>query len=509
MPKSKQKVRSRVISGIEYGDHVVRIATVVTGRGGKFTLKAATEVLVATGRPGVSEDLRANRRQALTEAISQHSTSLGDVVVGISRNEVISRLFSLPTVNPLELDDMLDFEVANHLPFDHREAEVSHRILEQVGNSESRVLVVAARRSELYRVLEDLDEVGVETLRLEVDAHGCGYALAAQSGSEPAFVFHLDYHKSLIGLLVNGQLRYTRVLSKGLQTPLLDGDCPDFSSPSQDWSQPQSQWWNDLVLKLKRTLAAFGHEEFGQHPQRVFLSGPGSELPGLAEHLSEALAIPATVQPLVESCPDGVSPQTFAVSIGLAVEEALLTQHLNLVPDEIYIKRERAHQRQFLVNVATLAVINILLLVGWVGHAFWHKHQVIGVLQAKIAQIRPQVRDVDEIEKKLNTIAANIDRENSAFLVLKDIFELTRDRIKIDQVVFQKKDSIKMNLNTFEDRDLDDYVKDLSMSQYLAGAIDRGRTQNVDLSRQSDRYDVPYFKRVSNLSANLRSKDQK
>ncbi|MBW7940167.1 MAG: hypothetical protein H3C63_15595, partial [Candidatus Omnitrophica bacterium] len=160
---------------------------------------------------------------------------------------------------------------------------------------------------------------------------------------------------------------------------------------------------------------------------------------------------------------------------------------------------------QFLVNSVILLIFNLLLLGGWVGHSVWNKKQLAGIYQSKILAIQPQIKDIDVIDKKLKVINQNIDRQNSAFKVLSDLFERTPDKVKITQLTFKKSDSVVMNLETYTGADMDAYVKILGDSPYFAGTIERGRLETKDLSRMRGEYDIPNYQQVTGTTAILRT----
>ena len=132
MVKQAGKKKSGTVTGIEYGRSMVRVATLSLGRGGRVQVRSLSAASEKPARPGVVEDLREARIQALKEALSKHQRDLGTVIVGASRDEVVSRFVSLPSGEAAEIRDMLFFDVERHIPFSPDDAEISYRIVEQV-----------------------------------------------------------------------------------------------------------------------------------------------------------------------------------------------------------------------------------------------------------------------------------------------------------------------------------------------------------------------------------------
>ncbi|MCG3196682.1 MAG: pilus assembly protein PilM [Candidatus Omnitrophica bacterium] len=514
MAKKDVSRGARTVTGVEYGKRVVRVATLARGRTGKIALRALTQALVHPGRPGVAEDLHTGRRAALKEALAKHPKDLGDIILGLPREDVISRVVSLPSGEASEIREMLFFDVERYLPFPPDEGEISYRVLEQVGANESHVLMVAAKREELYEILNQIGEAGVEPLRLDVEAHGCGYAFAHANGEvrEGAYAFlHLDLQTSIIGLVKDRQLRFSRatpVSTEELGSASLN---VSFEEKPENWPEPQARWWSALLRNVKQTLAGFTHESLGAQPNHLLLSGPGSELPGLGSALEKALSLPVSRR---DPLPAGKVQEPllcYSSAIGLALEELEADHHINLVPEEIYHQRAAARKKQFTVNTLILMVFNIILFASWAGHSFWHKQQLIRIIEGKILALREPIRDIDEISAKLDVIHKNIDRENSAFKVLRDIFERTPDRVKIQKLQFTKSDSVTMDFDTFTRADLDNYVSILADSPHFAAGIkpiEYGQARTEDLSRRREAYDVPNIQKVTGLKATIKTSEK-
>lgn len=478
MVRQTGKSKSGVVTGIEYGTSMVRVATVTLGRGGRVNIRSLSSAPVRPARPGVREDLREARIQALKEALSKHQRDLGCVIVGTSRDEVISRFVSLPSGESSEIREMLFFDVERHLPFSPDDAEISYRVAEQVGANESRVLMVASKRSDLYKLLDDLDSIGVQPDRIDVDVHGCGYAYARNGvgGGEPFAVLDLDLKTSLISLIIDNNLRFSRAVSVGVGA-LREGESPlpTLQTDPNDWSEEVHEWWRGLVRNIVRSLAGFAHEEFGNPPKKLILTGMGSKIDGIAEALQRELELPVIVAEPVESAKGAENVAAYSCAIGLALEEIEKEHHINLIPEEIYERYAAAHRKRFAVNTGFLLFINLLLIGGWVGHSFWHKQQLIRIYESKIALIQPKISDIEEIQEKQKVIAENMDFENSAFKVVSDVFLRTRDRIRIRQLVFKKSDAVDLDLELYEPQDRVDYVTDLTASPHFCGSIDSGR----------------------------------
>jgi type IV pilus assembly protein PilM len=504
MAKPTPAKKPTTVTGIEYGDHAVRVAT-VSVRSGRTVVRSLSQAKVKTRRGGVKEEHRAAKIEALKEALANHSKDLGTVIVGIPREEVVSRTISLPSTEEAEVREMLFYDAERYLPFPAEEAEISYRILQQIGETESRIHVVGAKRSDLHKILEDLDAAGVQPERIDVDVHGCAYGSSrnGMADSEPYAVLHLDEMDSSVALVVDGQIRFSRSLPvgaravKGLERPI------DLARDPVSMPEEERSWWIGLERDLKRSLMVFAHDEFGVPAKRLFLCGPGSLLEGISAGLERATGLPVAVPSEVDASRVEEPVEDYATSIGLALEEAEEDHHINLIPEEVYEHYEAARRKRFLANSAMLLIINVGLLAGLAGHAVWDKTQTSRIIDLHIAKIQPHIRDIEKIAEQLKVIDENVDRENTAFRVMKELFEITPERVRIGQLTFAKSDSVEMDFETFELRDWNEYQNILSRSEYFQGSIKEGNATTKPYDPR--RWKFPQTLNVNGLKVFLRS----
>lgn len=107
------------------------------------------------------------------------------VIVGVPRREVVCRFIDVPNVGEDQLPGLLSFEIERHLPFPVEEACYSYRIISARGST-ARVLLMAAKRSDVERALARVEPLGLTPTAVDVSSMAATTALLFQKQGVPA-----------------------------------------------------------------------------------------------------------------------------------------------------------------------------------------------------------------------------------------------------------------------------------------------------------------------------------
>ena len=327
---------------------------------------------------GIPESEENQVRGSITEAIkSIQIPKKASVVLSISRSLLTTRqLEGLPIEglnNPAQLDNIVNFQAEEVLPFQLDEIVFDHYKAEEKANSLS-VELVAARRSDVAQLLAPLKTLNLtpkavmpsmiavsaltyqsastegqspvnqpsispeRNYRMIVDI-GAGWTdlFIVQSNVRPpagvvfsrSFSLGGDHLTSLLqnqadnqNTSVSGQLSTTfetaEAKKKTLVIPPFKGrTTPDITENSEG---AIGAWCQRLEVELRRSISAFQRDQSlrGDEkdtsveilPDQIWLTGGSSRISGLAEHLTNALSIPTMTWDLPETL------QTHGISFG-------------------------------------------------------------------------------------------------------------------------------------------------------------------------------------------------
>jgi type IV pilus assembly protein PilM len=323
---------------------------------------AAVQVAVADGLsvaraavadldPHIVRDGEVTDGPALTEALSALWAANPwldrKVRIGVANARIIVRLMDLPPLeDPKDLAAAVHFQAADELPMAVDQAVIDFQPLGMVETpmgQRSRVVLVAARRDMVERILTAARDAGLRPEGVDLSAFAMIRALGNQEG---ATLYLSVGGQTNLAVAEGGNCLFTRVSSAGLESmaidlaerqaltlehargwlihvgltaPLVDieGETPII----EDARMVLLDGLRRLVEDVRATLDFHGTQMAGGAAvERILLTGPAVAVPGFAESLERELAVPVT--PHVMTGPDdGVALERCSIAAGLAVSE--------------------------------------------------------------------------------------------------------------------------------------------------------------------------------------------
>jgi type IV pilus assembly protein PilM len=343
--------RASTIVGLEIEPSAVHAAAVTVN--GRVSVKTAAVVPLETG---IVRDGEVNDVEGLTEALRslyrEHKGLDKKVRIGIANQKIVVRVIELPPLEDRkELEAAVRFQAQDQIPMPLDSAVLDFQpldIVETENGPRQRVLIVAARRDMVDRVLAACKAAGLKPEGIDLSAFAMIRALHRPAPTEePEPVLYLS-----VGGLTNLAVAegttclFTRVVGGGLEaiavelaerkqltleharawlehvgleTPLgdIEGDASIIEEARAVLLDGTRRIAGDVRNSLDVHNAA---TTTGASVSRVVLTGAAAGVAGFAEALAGELGLPVSVG-TVEGL-EGVNAGRLTVAAGLAVEEA-------------------------------------------------------------------------------------------------------------------------------------------------------------------------------------------
>jgi type IV pilus assembly protein PilM len=482
----------RLVSGIDIGSHAVKVVSLQRTKSGRPKLVYAAKEII---EPGGLEDRHARETEALRKALGRRRGRLGWVVVAFPRELTSARIINLPTIQPAEVSEMVQFDAERHIPFAIDEAEVSHQVLAQHENYTSDVLLVGARRNDLQRFLDVFRGAGIDPDFISVNAVGnCRPFALGETDGRTVAVLDIGRRSTDLAVFRNRRPQFSRTLLVGTgrleQYIEAEGRAPEAAVDATQWdfgrdgaeeNDPERRWLSELIPELKRTFQAFQHEPLGGGSiDRIIVCGGLAHATGVEEKLKEELGIETMVArdvlpSRVEGGKIGSLDPEMASAVGVALDVFDSRQDcLNLLPQGVVEARRREHNRGFIRQAATLMVMIGLLVGGIIFNNYNLQSKKIAFWEDRIAELRPRVSKAYDMKEELAILDSLRDQEITAYRVLRELYRETPERIQIEDYDFTKArdereaDTLRLTGKAFNTQEVLSYAQILLGSQYVA-----------------------------------------
>ena len=292
---------------------------------------------------GLTEALRALYRA--NKRLDKH------VRIGLANQKIVVRVINLPYLeDPKEIDAAVRFHAQDQLPMPLEQAVVDHQQLDVVNDAagrHQRVLLVAARREMVERVLSAVRAAGLKPQGVDLSAFAMVRALhRPDSADEPVLYLAIGGLTNLA--VARGSLcSFARASGSGVEALALElaERCQLTVEHAHGWlvhvgvEAPIEDIEGDpeIVERARRVLidgvrriAAEVRSSLDFHRMqddavpvvRAVVTGPATAVPGFATALASELGLPVEVG-IVDGAPAGVGASRVTVAAGLALTEAL------------------------------------------------------------------------------------------------------------------------------------------------------------------------------------------
>jgi type IV pilus assembly protein PilM len=323
---------------------------------------AVEQAAVTELEPGVIRDGEVADVEGLSEALralwKQHRWLGKRVRVGVANQKIVVRVVDLPPlVDGREMDAAVRFQAEQHIPMPLDSTVLDYQSLDVVDTPEGprqRVVVVAARRDMIERLLLAVRGAGLRAEGIDLSAFAMVRALAVDDAAAAAGA---DDAEQVLYLSVGGLTNlavaqgttclFTRSSTGGLE--LLAVELAERRrltlEHARAWLQHVGldhpvgdiEGEQDIVLEARtvlaegvRRIAADVRNTLDFHRgqgasgavSRAILTGPASAVPGFAAALESELGLPVATGALVAT-PEGLESGRLTVAAGLAVSEAV------------------------------------------------------------------------------------------------------------------------------------------------------------------------------------------
>ena len=298
--------RSKPVVGLDIGSSAVKaIELKASGRGFKVVAIGVEPVPPDSIVDGAIIDA-----SAVTDAVRRLLQSprfkAKDVVASLSGSSVIVKKISLPVMSDDDLNQSIQWEAEQYIPFDIQDVNLDYQILTPIAQRQGtmEVLLVAAKKDKIADYTGVVSAVGRNAVVVDVDAFALQNAFETNYGIEPGRVVALvnaGASATNINLVCDGTSLFTRdvgiggnafteAIQKELGLPFdgaedakkglpVDGVGPD------DLRPVLTAVMDNVLLEIEKTFDFFKATSSNDRIDRVIVSGGGS----LVEHFEQAL----------------------------------------------------------------------------------------------------------------------------------------------------------------------------------------------------------------------------
>src|SRR5512137_2398765 len=158
--------------------------------------------------------------QAIRELVAQQKVKVKDVAIGVRGHSVIIKRISMPFMSQEDLDESIQWEAEQYIPFDVKDVNIDTQILTPKADAAGQmdVLLVAAKKDMINDYTSVCAEAGLTATVVDVDAFAVQNAFERNyelSPSDTVVLINVGATVANINIISRGYTTFTRDITMG------------------------------------------------------------------------------------------------------------------------------------------------------------------------------------------------------------------------------------------------------------------------------------------------------
>jgi type IV pilus assembly protein PilM len=258
--------------------------------------------------------------QALQELMSELKIKSKDVAIGVSGHSVIIKKIQMPRMSQNELEESIQWEAEQYIPFDVKDVNIDTQILDSGGNDatgQMDVLLVAAKKDMINDYTTVVSESGLLPVVVDVDAFAVQNMFSTNydvPDKETVVLINAGASVVNINIISNGITVFTRdvtiggnqfteEIQKQLNVSYEEAEALKIGGTRGDSDAVVPQEVERVLLsvaeqvagEIQRSLDFYAGTAVDANFTKVYLSGGTAKIPALFKTIETRVGVPVEI----------------------------------------------------------------------------------------------------------------------------------------------------------------------------------------------------------------------
>lgn len=361
-----------------------RLSGAIFGKSGGDLVLKKYEFLDMSGDPTVDTSRIPQLKVGVQELVDRLKIKGNPVTYAVAGHTVFSRFVKLPPVQGDRMDQIVEFEARQNVPFPINEVTWDYEVVSEMGETE--VVIVAIKSDALNEINDTVSDAGLKTSCVDLAPLALfnAFRYSYPDVDEPVVIIDLGARSTNLVFIEDGRFftrnvlvggaTITNAISKEFGVGFGDAEQQKIAhgyvaqgGAVEEHSDPGIAALSKVIRnsatrlhgEIMRTINYYRTQQGGSQPKRVFVCGGGALLGNMALFLEEKLKLPVELfNPVRGVQLAGVSADVAAADapflgelVGLALRSSgACPSEIELVPDVVANARDAARRAPALIT---------------------------------------------------------------------------------------------------------------------------------------------------------------
>lgn len=273
-----------------------------------------------------------------------------EISLGVSGQSAIIRKITIPMMTPEELEEQIQWEAEQHIPFDIKDVQIDYQVLkrnQETGQME--LLLVAAKRDQINDYAQLARDARLKPIVCDIDAFSIQNLFELSRGLPPeqtVALINIGANLTSLNIISNGISAFTREIANGghaiteqvqkqlgIPFEIAEGyKCGTGEAPAPPQvAQIVESATDGIAAEIQRSLDFFMATSGDGEISRIYVTGGTSKIPSLSRAIERRARVPVEVwapterltidNKRVDATLLGAHAPQLAVALGLALRK--------------------------------------------------------------------------------------------------------------------------------------------------------------------------------------------
>lgn len=251
--------------------------------------------------------------EAIQKILRNQRIKVKDTCIGLSGHSVIVKKIPLPRMSAEELEESIQWEAEQYIPFDIEDVNIDFQILDEGAEKDSSnmdVVIVAVKKNKIEDMVNLITQSGLVPSIIDIDGFALGNQHEINYGVEDGVVALVNVGASIMNINILedgvhmlhrdisiGGNQYTDAIQKELDVNFNQAEGLKMGEElkgidARAVNRIVESVNEDISLEIQRSFDYYRSIATTDHIDKIILTGGSSKIRSLDDYLSERLGVP-------------------------------------------------------------------------------------------------------------------------------------------------------------------------------------------------------------------------
>ena len=376
----------------------------------------------------------------ILELIRDKKIKVDALISSIPRHMVTTRYLKIPSIDPKEIQKMVELQVPRQLPYPPEQIVHAFNTNFSDKSGYSYVFLVLVHREIINRHLKILKDAGLASQAITLNSEGNPNLFQNSSlpgKDEEIILIDIDSNYADIEIISGRKLLFSRPVSLEAQ--------------SQDLTSTIDSWYTKLTQEINRSQETCRKEIIQVKINRIILTGSLKIVSGLKDKLGVEFNLPVSIlEPFKEvGITSGLElkkyidgDDSFSSIIGLGI--TAIEPSFNLLPNEYKAEKEKLIKRKALLKTASLLAAFIFIILAIITKDAFLKNHYIKKFDTDYKKLSSQTQNLEAMLNKLKIIKGHFANKVKTVDIIAELFKTVPQGIWLNMLTYEADHSVTL-----------------------------------------------------------------